>query len=162
MITFTKVNLPNGWLSNMSPHKVMFGSVEWKTSEALFQSLRFSDEAIKELIRNEKSPMDAKAIMNENDDRIILEKHGKKDIQNMEMCLRLKLKTNPSLVEMLLETGDKVIIEDVTKRGDVGGNLFWGAMMVENEDGLHWVGENKLGKLWMKIRDNYILTKTKE
>lgn len=53
VIAFTKVNLPYGWLSNMSPHPLDFGGT-WRTSEALFQSLRFSDNDIKELIRAEK------------------------------------------------------------------------------------------------------------
>jgi hypothetical protein len=29
-----------------------------------------------------------------------------------------------------INTGDLLIVEDVTTRGNVGGNLFWGAMLV--------------------------------
>jgi predicted NAD-dependent protein-ADP-ribosyltransferase YbiA (DUF1768 family) len=35
--------------------------------------------------------------------------------------------------------------------GNVGGNLFWGAMLVNNE----WVGENTLGKIWMDLRNEH-------
>ncbi len=155
VISFTKVSLPYGWLGNMSPYPIDFNGKIWKTSEALFQALRFKDEEIQELIRGEKSPMGAKMVMKGHSESIILEKHGDKDLMNMKMCLKLKLRQHPNLVTELIATGDKIIIEDVTKRGNVGGNCFWGAMMVENEDGFHWVGNNALGKLWMEIRETY-------
>lgn len=151
VISFTKVSLPYGWLGNMSPFPIEFAGKTWRTSEALFQALRFKDEAIQELIRAEKSPMGAKMVMNENSEHIIVEKHSNKDLMNMKMCLKIKLAQHPNLVDLLIATGDLPIIEDVTKRGDVGGNLFWGAMLVNGE----WVGQNKLGKLWMEIRETY-------
>lgn len=148
IISFTKSKLPYGWLGNMSPYPIEFNGKTWKTSEALFQALRFNDTSIQEIIRGEVSPMGAKAIMNENSEHIIIAKHGPKDILNMKMCLRLKINQHPNLLKELLETGDSVIVEDVTKRGDVGGNLFWGAMLVGDE----WIGQNKLGEIWMEVR----------
>tara|TARA_R110000782_G_scaffold54693_1_gene115729 strand:+ start:53 stop:553 length:501 start_codon:yes stop_codon:yes gene_type:complete len=155
VIGFTKVALPYGWLGNMSPYPIEFGGQTWKTSEALFQSLRFNDNDIKELIRNEKSPMGAKLIMIENKDYITTEQHSPKDVNNMKMCLLFKLMQHPNLIEELLLSGDRTIIEDVTARGDKGGNLFWGAMLVEGEDGFNWVGRNTLGKLWMELRESH-------
>lgn len=152
VISFTKTKLEHGWLGNMSPYPLVFNGIEWRTSEALFQSLRFKDKAIQEAIRVEKSPMSAKFVMKANKEHITTEPHSVKDVRNMKMCLKLKIETYPELKKLLLDTGDLVIIEDVTKRGDVGGNLFWGAMLVENGDGFHWVGKNTLGKLWMEIR----------
>ena len=151
VIRFTKVALPYGWLGNMSPFPLEFGGKQWRTSEALFQALRFKDQAIQELIREEKSPMGAKFIMKAHKEHLTIEPHSKKDVMNMKMCLKLKLQQHPSLVEELINTGDKIIIEDVTARGDRGGNLFWGAMLVDGE----WVGENTLGKLWMDLRKEY-------
>lgn len=151
VVSFTKVSLPHGWLGNMSPFPIEFGGKTWRTSEALFQALRFKDEAIQELIRAEKSPMGAKMVMKGKSEHIVIEKHGKKDLMNMKMCLKIKLAQHPSLVDLLIATGDLPIIEDVTKRGASGGNLIWGAMLVDGE----WVGQNKLGKLWMEIRETY-------
>jgi len=151
VIGFTKVALPYGWLGNMSPFPLEFGGKQWRTSEALFQALRFKDEGIQELIRQEKSPMGAKFVMKANKEHITTEPHSKKDVMNMKMCLKLKLQQHPNLVEELINTGDKIIIEDVTARGDKGGNLFWGAMLVDGE----WVGENTLGKLWMDLRKEH-------
>ncbi len=151
VIGFTKVALPYGWLGNMSPFPLTFGGKEWRTSEALFQALRFKDKDIQELIRAEKSPMGAKFVMKANKEHITTEPHSKKDVMNMKMCLKLKLQQHPHLVQELIDTGDKVIIEDVTARGDNGGNLFWGAMLVDGG----WVGENTLGKLWMDLRKEH-------
>jgi predicted NAD-dependent protein-ADP-ribosyltransferase YbiA (DUF1768 family) len=54
------VDLPYGWLGNMYASPVRYNGEIWKTSEALFQALRFEDLEIRALIRNEKSPMGAK------------------------------------------------------------------------------------------------------
>lgn len=59
-IAFSKVREPHGWMGNMSPHPLeMFGK-SWRTSEALFQAMRFTDEAPREEIRSKTSPMAAK------------------------------------------------------------------------------------------------------
>lgn len=152
-IAFTKVNLPYGWLGNMSPYPIKFGEDIYPTTEALFQALRFTDNDIKKLIREQKSPMAAKEIMNQNLDKLSFEKHSKKDVYNMKICLKMKLEQHPQLKDELLKTGNQLIVEDVTKRGDKGGNLFWGAMLVNDE----WVGENVLGKLWMELRNGLVV-----
>lgn len=148
VIAFTSVKLPYGWLGNMSPYPIKFGEDTYRTTEALFQALRFKDNDIKALIREEKSPMGAKLVAKGRVSEMYVKQLSDKDIMNMKMCLKLKLLQHPNLVTELLETGDKVIIEDVTKRGDKGSNLFWGAMLVDEK----WVGENTLGKLWMGLR----------
>lgn len=138
-----------GWMSNMSPYHILFNPYTYRTSEALFQALRFSDNEIQALIRAEKSPMDAKKVAKSRTSEMTVEMLSEKDVHNMEMCLRLKLRQHPELIDKLVATGDAIIFEDVTTRGDVGSNLFWGAMLVEDE----LVGQNVLGKLWMKLRD---------
>lgn len=147
-IAFTKTKLPYGWMGNMSPYPIKFGEDTYRTTEALFQALRFSDEAIKSLIREEKSPMGAKLTAKSRATHMTVEQLSTKDVQNMKMCLRLKLQQHPNLLIELLNTGDELIVEDVTKRGDRGCNLFWGAMLVGDE----WVGKNVVGNLWMELR----------
>jgi len=150
-IAFCRNKDAYGWLSNMSPYPIKFGGDDYRTSEALFQALRFTNKEIQALIRAEKSPMTAKQVMNDNFEHLILEKHSLKDIMNMQMCLKLKLAQHPNLIKELIETGDAFIVEDVTARGDVGGNLFWGAMLVDGK----WIGKNTLGQLWMDLRKEY-------
>ena len=132
-ITFNRNKDPNGWLSNMYPCEIEFAGKKWRTTEALFQALRFKDEAIQELIRVEKSPMTAKAVMTANIEHLTVVKHSDTDVMNMRMCLKLKLRQHPELIKDLLATKDGFIVEDVTSRGDKGGNLFWGAMLVDGK-----------------------------
>ena len=157
-IAFTKVRLEFGWLGNMAPYPVIYLGKEWRTTEALFQAMRFNDLEIQEAIRLEKSPMGAKlkakSFMNkikETDDlsKIAVENLSEQDVKNMEICLRLKLKYHPHLATLLSETGTSLIIEDCTARGKKGTNLFWGAVLEPTGE---WIGENTLGNLWMKIR----------
>jgi predicted NAD-dependent protein-ADP-ribosyltransferase YbiA (DUF1768 family) len=70
------------------------------------------------------------------------------DLERMRICLRLKINQHNNLKEMLLLTGDAMIIEDSSKRLNVSG-LFWGAAKIVGE----WVGRNKLGILWMDLRE---------
>ena len=151
VIAFNRNKDAYGWLSNMSPYPIELDGKIWRTTEALFQAFRFDNETIQELIRAEKSPMSAKAVMNEHVQSLFIEKHSEQDVKNMKTCLRLKLAQHPKLLEELLKTGDGFIVEDVTSRGDKGGNLFWGAMLVDGK----WVGENTLGKLWMELRNTH-------
>lgn len=152
VIAFNRNKDPFGWLSNMYPCEIDFAGKKWRTTEALFQALRFKDEAIQELIRAEKSPMSAKDIMRANEKDITTEKYSQKDVNNMRLCIRLKTSQHPELIKDLLNTGDAFIVEDVTKRGDKGSNLFWGAMLVGEE----WVGTNTLGNIWMEERKYHL------
>ena len=148
VIAFTKTKLPYGWMGNMSPFPIQFGEDTYRTTEALFQALRFSDNEIKALIRENKSPMGAKFVAKARVDEMTVKQLSDKDVMNMRMCVEMKLDQHPTLVAELLETGDALIVEDVTNRGDKGSNLFWGAMLVEGE----WIGQNVLGNIWMDFR----------
>ena len=151
-IKFTKVKLEWGWLGNMSPHSIVYDGKIWKTSEALFQSLRFEDEEPKEIIRLENSPMGCKMkskTLAKTYNRIV-EPMSDRDIENMKMCVRLKIKQHPELIDLLLKTGDSKIIEDATSRGRRGSNLFWGSIKLEDGS---WEGENMMGKIWEEIRN---------
>lgn len=148
-IGFTKVALPYGWLGNMSPHPVQFEGQEWRTAEALFQSLRFQDPEIREEIRSQKSPMGAKFVAKKHRSKMQVQPLSNQDLENMRRCVRLKLEFNPQLVDLLKETQDLLIYEDVSSRMR-GNNLFWGASFQEGE----LIGENQLGKIWMQIRSS--------
>lgn len=147
-VTFTKVALPNGWLSNMSPHPVDCFGVTWRTTEALFQALRFSDPEIREHIRSQKSPMGAKLAAKSRKSEMTVEELGSQDVRNMAFCVRLKAKQHESVLNDLFATGESLIVEDVTSRAGRGSSMFWGAQHTN----LGWRGENRLGKLWMQLR----------
>jgi predicted NAD-dependent protein-ADP-ribosyltransferase YbiA (DUF1768 family) len=148
VISFTKVDLPYGWLGNMSAFKVKYEGKEWLTVEALFQSLRFDDEEIKEIIRKEKSPMGAKMKAKSFKDKLVVEPMSEKDVENMKMCVRLKVEQNLIIKEKIIKTKEFEIIEDIGSRNGER-HLFWGAKKVNGE----WVGNNVMGKIWMELRE---------
>ena len=147
-IAFTKVKLPFGWLGNMAPYPIGVVSYMWLTTEALFQSLRFDDDAIRQEIRAQKSPMTAKMVAKRNRDRMVVVPQSEQDLENMRRVLRLKVEQHPSVRLALLDTGDARIIEDCTARPR-GSGLFWGAAKTPQG---WWNGENMLGKLLMQVR----------
>lgn len=123
-IIIGKVAEPFGWLGNMSPYPIACNDLLFKTSEALFQALRYADIKIIEEIRQQKSPMSAKMVAKKYKSSMIVEPSSEEDLGNMRLCLRLKLEQHPSLVDLLLATDD-FIVEDCTKR-QRGSGLFWG------------------------------------
>ena len=147
VIEFTKVNLPWGWLGNMYASLIEYDGKKWLTSEALFQALRFDDEEIRELIRNEKSPMGAKMKAKGNKNRMVIEPMSEKDVENMKMVVRLKFEQNLVLRSRLKVSGEHVIVENIGNRNGER-HLFWGMKKINDE----WVGNNRMGKILMEIR----------
>lgn len=148
-IQFTKTKLPYGWLGNMFAAPITYNGQVWRTSEALFQALRFEDLTIREMIRNDKSPMGAKMMMKKYMTKIVVEPMSTVDIENMRLCLRLKFDQHLELREKLLKTGDHIIFEDVSKFKNKARHKFWGAVKINDQlDGL-----NMLGKLLMELRE---------
>jgi hypothetical protein len=132
----------------MAPFPVAHEGKTYRTTEALFQALRFDQETIREAIRNEKSPMAAKMRTKTFRGQMVVAPQSDRDVENMELVLRLKLQTHPRLQALLAGTGDATIVEDCTRRPR-GSGLFWVAALVDGQ----WQGTNVLGKLWMAIRE---------
>lgn len=179
MITFKKVRDAFGWMGNMSPHPVTtqlwdMDPIVWQTAEHLFQAMRFQKwvlfpndgkplspeqlaqaeeakqrSAVVKEIRATKSPMGAKMVAKKHADKMVIVPRSRQDIDNMAETLRLKFKSNPELVPLLLATGDEELVEDVTNRPNESG-LFWGKANVNGT----WNGFNVLGLLLMELRGN--------
>ena len=151
VISFTKVALPYGWLGNMSPHPIVYENNNYKTTEALFQCMRFKRfaDVVKE-IRECKSPMGAKMLARKYK-HLLNEQDYKDDIVNMKVCLELKVQQHPQLKQQLIDTSNKIIIEDCTKRSNSTSALYWGAKW--DEESQQWIGSNILGTLWREVRN---------
>jgi ribA/ribD-fused uncharacterized protein len=148
VIEFTKVELPYGWLGNMYGSPIQHLGVVWRTSEALFQALRFDDPEIRELIRSEKSPMSAKMRAKKFKDRMVVEPMSDQDLANMRLVVYLKFDQNLVLKRKLLITGDHIILENIGSRNGER-HLFWGMKKVNGE----WIGNNMMGRILMELRD---------
>jgi predicted NAD-dependent protein-ADP-ribosyltransferase YbiA (DUF1768 family) len=124
--------------------------------------MRFSDSLIRAAIREASNGFTSKLVAKKMQDQMIIERCSESDVANMRLCVDLKFKQNADVRKQIQETSDALIVEDVTARGAKGTNLFWGAMKTDNDqDGtMGWVGENKLGVIWMDIRTHYGISQT--
>lgn len=149
MIPFTGVKKAYGGFSNMSPHPIVFEGKTYPTSEHLFQVLRFvAGSPIREEIRLIKSPMAAKIHAKNHVSQMLVVPQSDTDLDNMRLCLQLKIDQHLEIRKMLLDSGTEEIVEDVSKRMR-GSGPFWGKGLV---DGV-WTGQNMLGVLWMELRE---------
>jgi len=77
----------------------------------------------------------------------VIEPMSEKDLENMRMCVRLKLEQHPRLVGQLLATNDQLICEDIGKRNGER-DKFWGTKEINGV----WEGKNMMGVIWMGLR----------
>ncbi len=150
VIEFTKVDLPYGWLGNMYASPITYEGKTWKTSEALFQALRFEDEEIREIIRNQPSPMGAKMKAKGNKEKMVIVPMSAQDIENMKLVVKLKFDQHQVLKSKLIISGNHQIIENIGERNGTR-HLFWGMKKVNGV----WVGNNTMGKILMELRKDY-------
>jgi ribA/ribD-fused uncharacterized protein len=131
----------NWFLSNFFITPVTFRGIVYPSSENAYMSAKSDDPQWKAYCANPNiTPADAKE--NAKYIRLVNDWHILKFIV-MEECLRSKFE-NPTLREKLLATGTQNIQE-----GNWWGDRIWGVDLKENPN----IGENHLGRLLMKIRD---------
>ena len=125
------------FLSNFYPVKIAYGSCTFDSVEAAFQAIKSKDWTVRKQFEG-LSPSAAKAL-----GRRIALREDWKDIRLkvMEYLVREKFK-NEFLREKLLSTGDAVLVE-----GNYWNDKFWGVDLRTNQ------GENHLGKILMKVRE---------
>jgi len=129
-------------LDNFSAHSISIWNRNFPTAEHAFQWKKFSDikPDIAEKILEAKSPHLVKEISIVNKDLVSKDWHNIK-LGVMEEILKAKAKQHEDVREVLRKTGRKTIVENSPV------DSFWGIGPDEK-------GENMLGKIWMKIRDN--------
>jgi ribA/ribD-fused uncharacterized protein len=151
-IWFKKVAEEYGWMGNMAPYPINFNGKIWLTSEALFQSMRYNIDSIKEIIRVEKSPMGAKMKSKKYRDQMVVVPMSEQDVENMRKCVRMKFDQHPKLKKELIATGNSPIYENIGNRNGER-HKFWGSKMVNESEG---DGNNMMGKILMDLRDEYL------
>ena len=126
-------------LSNFASFAVLWRGEVWATSEHAYQAAKFEDEAIQKEIREARSAHDAKEIARGYAQKVRGDWREVR-VAVMEEIVRAKLSQHTYIKEKLLESGTKTIIENSPH------DAYWG--WGPNKD-----GENRLGKLWMKLRE---------
>ncbi len=125
--------------SNFSSFAVWWRNRLWMTVEHAYQAAKFEDSELQLRIQSALSAHDAKTVAHQflrewRTDWV------KVRLPTMEEILRAKLVQHAFVQKRLIETGDRTIIEDSPK------DSFWGW-------GSDQKGENHLGMLWMKLRE---------
>jgi ribA/ribD-fused uncharacterized protein len=126
--------------NNFSAHAIEFRGKLYPTCEHAYQAAKCTDPQGQEAIRNARSPLEAKRLANETYKAARDPDWGNKKVAVVEEILRSKLAQHPEAQEALRDSGNEDIVEDSPT------DYFWG----EGADGS---GQNMLGKLWMKLRD---------
>ncbi len=151
-IGFNKEKSIHQWLSNESPHNIIFKGVAHKNLEELFKYLPKTICNIYEL------PVLSKTILYKPfSSNLIPKRHSPYSKIKRELSLALvqkflfiKIKQHPNLSDKLLQTDGYELYFDISnKKRKSSSDFFWGAYMDNGE----LLGHNNLGKLWMKIRD---------
>jgi ribA/ribD-fused uncharacterized protein len=151
-IWFSKVAEEYGWMGNMAPYPIQYEGKIWRTSEALFQSMRYEDDSIKEIIRLEKSPMAAKMKAKKYRDKMLVVPMSDEDVENMRICVRAKFEQKIKLKSALIATGDSPIYENIGNRNGER-HKFWGAKKLSENEG---DGFNMMGQILMDLRVEFM------
>jgi ribA/ribD-fused uncharacterized protein len=133
--------LSNFWVCSNS---FQYRGRNWITTEQAYQAakLKPEHEHLADLMDDDKiSPSKAKRIGKEID---IREDWNVVRLAVMININRLKYENNPDLMQMLLDTKGRELIE-----GNNWGDTFWGQSPLGN-------GRNELGKILMGIRDSFL------
>lgn len=127
--------------SNFSSFAVKWKGKNWITSEHAYQAAHFfkTVPALAKKIYRAKSAHEAYKIAKSNTDKAPKNWEEIK-VAVMEDIVRHKLRQNPYVMHKLVQTGNRLIVEDSPK------DSFWGWGPKRN-------GRNELGKIWMKLRD---------
>jgi len=140
-IRFYSANGPYGCFSNFSAYPIVIDGVTYPTTEHYFQSQKFADETIRRKVRTARTPMEAARLGRDRNHPLRKGWESMKD-EVMLRALRAKAEQHEEFREVLLSTGQAVIIEHTEN------DSYWG-------DGGDGSGKNRLGKLLMKVREEY-------
>jgi ribA/ribD-fused uncharacterized protein len=139
-------------LVNFSQHAITIDGVNYPTTEHYFQAQKFNDQVndkspafLAEVKKRGNGPAEALAVAREWtknwNDAQKKQWYARNEIV-MEQALRAKLKQYPTISQELINTGNSCLVEDTSERNEP----IWGW----GNDG---AGTNKLGILWMTLRN---------
>ncbi len=125
--------------SNFSAHAIEYNGVLYKTSEHAYQATKFDDKKLRNEIILSRSPLEAKNTAYKYKDFIKKDWHDVK-VKIMYEIVKTKVLQHKEVKDVLMNTKNDEIIENSPI------DYFWGC-------GKDKTGQNQLGKILMKIRD---------
>ena len=145
-IAIRKVKDPWGIFGNFSPTPIIINNVMFKTSELLFQLMKFKDEEPVIAVYNANNPKMTTKHWEKTHRR---EDWGKMIVDAMKYCLTQKYEQSEEFRQELERSKGKYIVEDQTSFPKKTPDT-WGV----KQQGDDFVGPNLLGRLLMELRDN--------
>lgn len=130
------------FLSNFYRCTVPYNGIEYKSSEAAFQAQKTLDDQERLKFVN-VTPSESKHL-----GRSVKLRSDWEEVKDNIMfdIVKSKFDNNSDLKIELLETGDRDLFE-----GNTWNDKYWGVVHTENE----LIGKNNLGKILMKLREEY-------
>lgn len=132
------------YLSPFSAHHIEIWGEVFPTVEHAYQAAKIKPGVERDAIKNAPSPLDAWRLgqkYKNNPDLCVLDFN--KDVV-MEELFRAKMQQHSDIVEILKESSGSELLKVIDT------DYYWGT----GKDGS---GQNKMGKLWMMLRDEICL-----
>ncbi|HAG83491.1 MAG TPA: Swarming motility protein ybiA [Cyanobacteria bacterium UBA12227] len=136
---FYTTSAPYGCFSNFSSHGFILDEIWWPTSEHYFQAQKFVGTPHVDQIRQVKTPKDA-ARMGRDRSRPLRSDWEQVKDDIMRLAVLRKFETHADIREVLLSTGDELIVENSPI------DYYWGC-------GADGSGKNRLGQILMEVRE---------
>ena len=131
-----------GVLCNFARTPVVVEGVVFKSTEQLYQTMKFTDEQSVRVMYQKNSKQWAKRLENQGKRRA---DWGEMLVDAMKFCLMTKYEQVAEFRQELERSRGKHIVEDETRRGAT----TWGVSL----RGDNYEGSNLLGRLLMELRD---------
>jgi len=143
---------PYGCFSNFSDHGFELDGLYWSTNEHYFQAQKFINTPYFEKIRQAKTPQEAATIG--RDRTLPLRSDWQESLSDVPVKDEImfkgvlkKFETHRDIQEILLSTGEQLLVEDSPV------DYYWGC-------GKDRSGQNKLGLILMEVRRVIFLAKS--
>jgi len=144
-VAIRKVKEPWGIFGNFAPTPVIINGVTFKTSEQLFQLMKFKEAEPVHAVYNAKNPKMTAKHWEKTHRR---EDWGRMIVDAMKFCLTQKYEQSEDFRKELERSNGKYIVEDQTSFPKKTSDT-WGV----KQQGSNFVGPNLLGRLLMELRD---------
>lgn len=130
------------WLSNFAPCKIILNGIEYQSTENAYKSQQSDDIKWKEFCSNPYTKPRYAQQVSKNIKKV--DNWNNLKLSVMENVLRQKFLQEPYRSLLIATSGFYL------EEGNSWGDVFWGVDIKTDE------GENNLGKILMKIRDEMI------
>lgn len=145
-VVIRKVKEPWGIFGNFASTPIIINGVTFKTSELLFQLMKFKEAEPVLAVYNANNPKMTAKHWEKTHRR---EDWGRMIVDAMKFCLTQKYEQNEDFRKELVRSKDKYIVEDQTSFPKKTPDT-WGV----KQQGSDFVGPNLLGRILMELRKN--------